>query len=167
MRREASSVRQRLRPKVRAQGLDMSCHSRRRFSQQGFQIGLPDVAFHSYVRKELGIDGLCVGLAACSCRNKETVKRNASPCGILCASRSSRLLRASRENTTIAVAPMATFVHQLLPRAPADAWPVAIRLLSAPQARSSESAPLDARDEDKNPPILSCSFAMKHSRRQH
>ena len=38
---------------------------------------------------------------------------------------------ASRENTTIVA--MATFVQELLPRAPEKAWPIAIRLLSQPQ----------------------------------
>ena len=55
---------------------------------------------------------------------------------------------AARENTTIVA--MATFVHQLLPRAPDDEWPDAIRLFSQPQARTSEGTPLDARDTDKN-----------------
>ena len=55
---------------------------------------------------------------------------------------------AARENTTIVA--MATFVHQLLPREPDDEWPDAIRLVSQPQARTSEGTPLDARDTDKN-----------------
>ena len=45
---------------------------------------------------------------------------------------------------------MATFVQQLLPRAPDNEWPVAIRLLSQPQARTSEGTPLDARNTDRN-----------------
>ena len=45
---------------------------------------------------------------------------------------------------------MDTFVHQLLPREPDDEWPDAIRLVSQPQARTSEGTPLDARDTDKN-----------------
>ena len=45
---------------------------------------------------------------------------------------------------------MATFVHQLLPRAPDDEWPDAIRLVSQPLARTSEGTPSDARDTDKN-----------------
>ena len=48
---------------------------------------------------------------------------------------------------------MATFVQELLPRAPDDAWPTAIRLLSHTQARTSESTNLDARDTDKNQQI--------------
>ena len=58
---------------------------------------------------------------------------------------------APRENTTIVA--MATFVQELLPRAPDDAWPTAIRLLSHTQARTSESTNLDARDTDKNQQI--------------
>ena len=48
---------------------------------------------------------------------------------------------------------MATFVQELLPRAPDEAWPTAIRLLSHTQARTSESTNLDARDTDKNQQI--------------
>ena len=48
---------------------------------------------------------------------------------------------------------MATFVQELLPRAPEEAWPTAIRLLSHTQARTSESTNLDARDTDKNQQI--------------
>ena len=47
---------------------------------------------------------------------------------------------ASRENTTITA--MATFED--------EAYPVAIRLLSGPQSRTSASTPLDARDSDHN-----------------
>ena len=45
---------------------------------------------------------------------------------------------------------MASFVQQLLPRAPDNAWSMAIRLVSQPQGRTSESTPLDARDNDRN-----------------
>ena len=45
---------------------------------------------------------------------------------------------------------MATFVVQLLPRAPDKKWPDAIRLLSQPQVRTSDGTPLDARDTDRN-----------------
>ena len=55
---------------------------------------------------------------------------------------------ASRENTTIVA--MATFVQELLPRAPDEAWPTSIRLLSHTQARTSESTNLHGRDTDKN-----------------
>ena len=48
---------------------------------------------------------------------------------------------------------MATFVQQLLPRAPDNEWPDAIRLLSQPQSRTSEGTPLDARDTDRNPNV--------------
>ena len=64
------------------------------------------------------------------------------------ALRGHQVYYASRENTTIVA--MATFVQELLPRAPDDAWPTAIRLLSHTQARTSESTNLDARDTDKN-----------------
>ena len=55
---------------------------------------------------------------------------------------------AARENATIVA--MATFVHQLLPRAHDDEWPDAIRLVSQPQARTSEGTPFGARNTDKN-----------------
>ena len=58
---------------------------------------------------------------------------------------------AAREDTTIVA--MATFVQQLLPRAPDNEWPVAVRLLSQPQARTSEGTPLDARGTDRNPNV--------------
>ena len=64
------------------------------------------------------------------------------------ALRGHQVYYAARENTTIVA--MATFVHQLLPREPDDEWPDAIRLVSQPQARTSEGTPLDARDTDKN-----------------
>ena len=67
------------------------------------------------------------------------------------ALRGHQVYYASRENTTIVA--MATFVQELLPRAPDDAWPTAIRLLSHTQARTSESTDLDARDTDKNQQI--------------
>ena len=44
---------------------------------------------------------------------------------------------------------MATFVQELLPRAPEEAWLTAIRLLFHTQARTSESTNLDARDTDQ------------------
>ena len=65
---------------------------------------------------------------------------------------------ASRENTTIVA--MATFVQELLPRAPDDAWPKAIRLLSHTQARTSESTDLDARDTDKNQQIWNAKLVL-------
>ena len=49
------------------------------------------------------------------------------------ALRGHQVYDAARENTTIVA--MATFVQQLLPRAPDNEWPDAIRLLSRPQAR--------------------------------
>ena len=55
---------------------------------------------------------------------------------------------ASRGNTTITA--MAAFVNRILPRAEDEANPVAIRLLSGPQSRTSASTPLDARDSDRN-----------------
>ena len=67
------------------------------------------------------------------------------------ALRGHQVYYASRENTTIVA--MATFVQELLPRAPDEAWPTAIRLLSHTQARTSESTNLDARDTDKNQQI--------------
>ena len=67
------------------------------------------------------------------------------------ALRGHQVYYASRENTTIVA--MATFVQELLPRAPEEAWPTAIRLLSHTQARTSESTNLDARDTDKNQQI--------------
>ena len=65
------------------------------------------------------------------------------------ALRGHQVYYAARENTTIVA--MATFVQQLLPRAPQNERPVAIRLLSQPQARTSEGTLLDARDTDRNP----------------
>ena len=65
---------------------------------------------------------------------------------------------ASRENTTIVA--MATFVQELLPRAFEEAWPIAIRLLSQPQARTSESTDLDARDTDKNQEIWNAKLVL-------
>ena len=65
---------------------------------------------------------------------------------------------ASRENTTIVA--MATFVQELLPRAPDEAWPTAIRLLSHTQARTSESTDLDARDTDKNQQIWNAKLVL-------
>ena len=67
------------------------------------------------------------------------------------ALRGHQVCHAARENTTIVA--MATFVQELLPRAPEEAWPTAIRLLSHTQARTSESTNLDARDTDKNQQI--------------
>ena len=64
---------------------------------------------------------------------------------------------ASRENTTILA--MAAFVEQILPRAPDDEWPVAMRLLSQPQSRT-EGTSLDARDADKNPHIWNAKLIM-------
>ena len=65
---------------------------------------------------------------------------------------------ASRENTTITA--MAAFVHRLLPRADDDANPVAIRLLSGPQSRTSASTPLDARDSDRNHTIWNARLVL-------
>ena len=45
---------------------------------------------------------------------------------------------------------MATFVQRLLPSAPDDEMPVAIRLVSGLQARTSVPTPIDARDTDRN-----------------
>ena len=67
------------------------------------------------------------------------------------ALRGHQVYYAARENTTIVA--MATFVQQLLPRAPDNEWPDAIRLLSQPQSRTSEGTPLDARDTDRNPNV--------------
>ena len=61
-------------------------------------------------------------------------------------------------NTTIVA--MATFVQELLPRAPDDAWPIAIRLLSHTQARTSESTDRDARDTDKNQQIWNAKLVL-------
>ena len=55
---------------------------------------------------------------------------------------------------------MATFVQELLPRAPDDAWPIAIRLLSHTQARTSESTDLDASDTDKNQQIWNAKLVL-------
>ena len=65
---------------------------------------------------------------------------------------------ASRENTTITA--MATFVNRILPRAEDEANPVAIRLLSGPQSRSSASTPLDARDSDRNRTIWNARLVL-------
>ena len=54
---------------------------------------------------------------------------------------------------------MAAFVEQILPRAPDDEWPVAMRLLSQPQSRT-EGTSLDARDADKNPHIWNAKLIM-------
>ena len=74
------------------------------------------------------------------------------------ALRGHQVYYASRENTTIVA--MATFVQELLPRAPDDAWPKAIRLLSHTQARTSESTDLDARDPDKNQQIWNAKLVL-------
>ena len=55
---------------------------------------------------------------------------------------------------------MATFVHRLLPRAPDDESPVAIRLVSSPQARASAPTPLDARDADRNSQIWNARLVL-------
>ena len=55
---------------------------------------------------------------------------------------------------------MATFVQELLPRAPDDAWPKPIQLLSHTQARTSESTDLDARDTDKNQQIWNAKLVL-------
>ena len=65
---------------------------------------------------------------------------------------------ASRENTTITA--MAAFVNRILPRAEDDANPVAIRLLSGPQSRTSASTPLDARDSDRNHTIWNARLVL-------
>ena len=57
---------------------------------------------------------------------------------------------AARENTTIVA--MATVVAQLLPRAPDNEWPDAIRLLSQPQARTSDGTPLHAANLRRHRP---------------
>ena len=74
------------------------------------------------------------------------------------ALRGHQVYYASRENTTIVA--MATFVQELLPRAPEEAWPTAIRLLSHTQARTSESTDLDARDTDKNQQIWNAKLVL-------
>ena len=74
------------------------------------------------------------------------------------ALRGHQVYYASRENTTIVA--MATFVQELLPRAPEEAWPIAIRLLSHTQARTSESTDLDARDTDKNQQIWNAKLVL-------
>ena len=74
------------------------------------------------------------------------------------ALRGHQVYYALRENTTIVA--MATFVQELLPRAPDDAWPIAIRLLSHTQARTSESTDLDARDTDKNQQIWNAKLVL-------
>ena len=51
-------------------------------------------------------------------------------------------------------------VQELLPRAPDEAWPKAIRLLSHTQARTSESTDLDARNTDKKPADLECQVVL-------
>ena len=71
------------------------------------------------------------------------------------ALRGHQVYYASRENTTIVA--MATFVQELLPRAP---WPIATRLLSQPQARTSESTDLDARDTDRNQQIWNAKLVL-------
>ena len=74
------------------------------------------------------------------------------------ALRGHQVYYASRENTTIVA--MATFVQELLPRAPEEASPTAIRLLSHTQARTSESTDLDARDTDKNQQIWNAKLVL-------
>ena len=59
---------------------------------------------------------------------------------------------------------VATFVQELLPRAPDEAWPTAIRLLSHTQARTSESTNLDARDTDKNQQIWHAKLVLATKR---
>ena len=71
---------------------------------------------------------------------------------LLCAARASgQVYYAVRENATIVA--MATFVQQLLPRAPDNEWLDAIQPLSQLQSRTSESTPLNARDTDQNPNV--------------
>ena len=74
------------------------------------------------------------------------------------ALRGHQVYYASRENTTIVA--MATFVQELLPRAPDDAWPKASRLLSHTQARTSESTDLNTRDTDKNQQIWNAKLVL-------
>ena len=74
------------------------------------------------------------------------------------ALRGHQVYYAARENTTIVA--MATFVQQLLPRAPDNEWFVAIRLISQPQARTSEGTPLDARDTDRNPNVWHATLVL-------
>ena len=77
------------------------------------------------------------------------------------ALRGHQVYYASRENTTIVA--MATFVQKLLSRAPDNAWPIAIQLLSHTQARTSESTDLNARDTF----FLSRAPLPAHRRRSH
>ena len=74
------------------------------------------------------------------------------------AKRGHHVYYASRENTTITA--IAAFVHRLLPRADDDANPVASRLLSGPQSRTSASTPLDARDSDRNHTIWNARLVL-------
>ena len=76
----------------------------------------------------------------------------------LFALRGHQVYYASRENTTIVA--MATFVQELLPRAPEEAWPIAIRLLSHTQARTSESTDLGARDTEKKQEIWNAKLVL-------
>ena len=55
---------------------------------------------------------------------------------------------------------MAAFVNRILPRAADEANPVAIRLLSGPQSRTSASTPLDARDSDRNHTIWNARLVL-------
>ena len=52
------------------------------------------------------------------------------------------------------------FVNRILPRAADEANPVAIRLLSGPQSRTSASTPLDARDSDRNHTIWNARLVL-------
>ena len=56
--------------------------------------------------------------------------------------------------------PLLLWPQELLPRAPEEAWPIAIRLLSQPQARTSESTDLDARDTDKNQQVWNAKLVL-------
>ena len=64
-------------------------------------------------------------------------------------------------NTTIVA--ISTFVQELLPRAPDEAWPTAIRLLSHTQARTSESTNLDAVTPTSRSGMPSLSWPLQGS----
>ena len=79
------------------------------------------------------------------------------PCGLLCPQGAPRLLCISGEHYHHCHG----YLCQPHPAAGEDeAYPVAIRLLSGPQSRTSASTPLDARDSDRNHTIWNARIVL-------
>ena len=62
---------------------------------------------------------------------------------------------------------MAEFVQKLLPRGPDNECPVAIRLLSSPQARNPVHTPIDAQDKDRNSTIWQARLVLATTSLHH